>query len=98
MAALLWIVRVAVPLAPLMVVEEKAAVTPAGRVPIVRATGELKLFVATMLTVVLNVAPAVIASVVTSVLSVKPGTPRIVKSKLADWVTVPPTALMVSLY
>ncbi len=67
-------VRIAVPFGVLMALEDRVAVTPAGNVPKCNATGELKLFCPTMLTVVLKEAPAVSVMALTSVFKVNPGT------------------------
>ena len=91
-------VKSAVPVVPLIVVADRLAVTPAGMVPKLRFTLEVKPFCATALTVVLNAAPAVKDSELTSVLRVKPGTPTTVRSKLMLCDTVPPAALMTNLY
>lgn len=84
---------VAVPEVPLMVFDEKETLTPMGNVPGTSVTGELKLFCPTMVTVVLNVAPAVMASEVTSVLSVKPGAAKTVSKMFTVLVKVPPVAV-----
>jgi len=86
------------PVALLSVVDDKVAVTPAGRAPRVRVMGELKPFCPTTLTVVVNAQPAVIASDVMFVLRVKPGIPATVSKRLMLWDTEPPAAVMVSLY
>ena len=80
------------------VVAERLAVMPVGKVPKAKVTAELNPFWVVMLTLVLKVAPAVNASDVTSVLSVKPGRPITVNKRLALLVTVPPAALIVKLY
>ena len=76
-------VSVTVLLMPLIVVEERAAVTPAGNVPRVRVTGALKPFCATTRTLLLNTAPGVSESEETSVFSVNPGIPKTTNNKLA---------------
>lgn len=92
-AAVVMMFIVAVPVTPLIVFDEKETVKPAGNVPGASVTGELKLFCPTMLAVVLNIAPAVMASEVTSVLRVKPGTPKTVSKMFTVWVMVPPVAV-----
>ena len=88
----------AVPVAPLIVDDERLAVMPAGNAPRVKVTGELKPFTATMLTVVLKTAPALSGSDVTSVFKVKPGKPTTIRSRFALCETVRPEAVTVSLY
>ena len=66
-------VKRAVPFTVLIVVDESVAVMPAGNAPSASVIGELKLFWATTLTVVLKEAPAVRAKELTSVLRVKTG-------------------------
>ncbi len=81
-----------------MVGEESAAVMPAGRVPTVKVTGELKLFVAAIVSVVLKLAPAVRASEEILLFKVKPGGARTVSSRPTLCDTVPPAADMAILY
>ena len=88
----------AVPLALVIVLDDKVPVTPAGKVPTLKFTLELKPFCAITLTVVLKAAPAVRESELTSVLSVKPGIPTTVSNRLILWATVPPVPVTTSLY
>ena len=85
---------VAVPVVPLIVFDgEKETLKPGGNIPGASITSELKLFCPTMLAVVLNVAPAVMPSEVTSVLSVKPGTAKTVNKIFTVFAMVPLVAV-----